>query len=418
MSRETSPLIVGDYWLDKRRDGLSPDIWQVASYAPKSRSVIYRSTKQRTVNLEAAKAFLRSFEAEQRSTQRDQKQDEAELLPHLFNYLREHGPDVKRLDTVKSSIRAWIGFLMHDSLGTNATIADITPNAVTRFRRWRMGPHSWEIEWGDGKVYRHHSEGVSGQAVQRNIEDLRSALIHGEAEKRFEAPRVPSVKKELRKKKRPAKLLDAKTLGTILGYAKQDEDAGPFRELALMLATCCRPGVALAFDPGEQWDEDVLDLQPEDREETDKRNAIVPVIDPLKPILKAWKEKPHEPVASRKRWWRTARRVLGVGDVRAYDVRHTVATMLDNAGVPGVQLSGIAGHLPSSRNIARTTSQHYLHYDPRNCPQAKRALTRFFKAVMAEADQWNADHLRTKPEYKKPISIVRKTEEMAEMEGI
>jgi integrase len=417
MSRETSPLIVGDYWLDKRRDGLSPDIWQVASYAPKSRSVVYRSTKQRTVNLEAAKAFLRSFEAEQRSTVKCQDASEAELLPHLFHYLREHGPDVKRLDTVKSSFRAWIGFLMQDELGTGCFIADITPNVVTRFRRWRMGPHSWEVPWDD-KVYRHKSEGVSGQAVQRNIEDLRSALIHGEAERRFEAPRVPSVKKEMRKKKRQAKLLDAKTLGAVVGYAKQDEDKGPYRELALMLGTCCRPGVALAFDPAEQWHDDVLDLQPEDREETDKRNAIVPVIDPLLPILKDWKEKPHEKVASRKRWWRTARRVLGVGDVRAYDVRHTVATMLDNAGVPGVQLSGIAGHLPSSRNIARTTSQHYLHYDPRNCPQAKRALTRFYKAVMAEADQWNADHLRTKPEYKKPISIVLRAEEMADLQEV
>lgn len=415
MSRETSPLIVGDYWLDKRRDGISSDIWQVASYAPKSRSVVYRSTKQRTVNLAAAKDFLRSYEADQRSTRRNQDTSEAEILPHLFNYLREHGPDVKRLDTVKSSFRAWIGFLMQDSLGTSAAIAELTPNVVTRFRRWRMGPHSWEVPWND-KVYRHNSEGVSGQAVQRNIEDLRSALIHGEAERRFEAPRVPSVKKEMRKKKRPAKLLDAKTLGALLGYAKEDE--GVYRELALMLGTCCRPGVALAFDPKTQWHDDVLDLQPEGREETDKRNAIVPVIDPLKPILKAWKERPHGTVASHRRWWKTARRALGIGDVRAYDVRHTVATMLDNAGVPGVQLSGIVGHLPSSRNIARTTSQHYLHYDPRNCPQAKRALTKFFKAVVAEADKWNADHLRTKPEYKKPISIVARREEMAELQGV
>jgi integrase len=271
-----------------------------------------------------------------------------------------------------------------------------------------MGPHSWDIEWGDGKIYRHKSEGVSGQAVQRNIEDLRSALIHGEAERRFEAPRVPSVKKEMRKKKRPAKLLDAKTLGALIGYAKEDE--GVYREILLMLGTCCRPGVALAFDPNAQWHDDVLDLQPEDRDETDKRNAIVPVIDPLRPILKAWKEKPHETVASRKRWWRTARRALGIGDIRAYDVRHTVATMLDNSGVPGVQISGIAGHLPSSRNIARTTSQHYLHYDPRNCREAKRALTRFFLAAMREADQWNADHLRTKPAYGQPIAVAPRLE--------
>jgi integrase len=415
MSRDDSPCIHGDYWLDKRRDGKAPDIWQVASYAPKSRSVIYRSTKQRTVNLEAAKAFLRSFEAEQRSTAKNQDAREAELLPHLFHYLREHGPDVKRLDTIKSSLRAWIGFLMQDQLGTGCTIADITPAVVARFRRWRMEPHSWEVPW-DEKIYRHQSEGVSGQAVQRNIEDLRSALLHGEGERRFEAPKVPSVKKGLRKKQRPAKLLDARTLGALIGYAKQDEEKGPYRELCLMLGTGCRPGAALGFNP-ERWQGDTLDLQDPEVEETDKRNAIVPAIEPLKPVLEDWKKKPHERVASRKRWWRTARRVLGCGDIRAYDIRHTVVTMLDNSGVPGVQISGITGHLPSSRNIARTTSSHYLHYDPHNCPQAKRALTKFFRSVMVEADKWDADHLRTKPEYKKPIEIVSRSLEMAEKCG-
>jgi integrase len=337
------------------------------------------------------------------------------LLPHLFNYLREHGPDVKRLDTIKSSFRAWIGFLMQDPLGTGAMIADITPGVATRFRRWRMGPHSWEIEWDD-KVYRHQSKGVSGQAVQRNIEDLRSALLHGEGELRFRAPKVPSVRKALRKKKRPAKLLDEKALGAMLGYAR--EDKGAFRELALMVATSCRPGAAQSFDPKAQWHDDVLDLQDAEEEETDKRNAVVPVIEPLRPILEDWKKEPHDRVASRKRWWRTMRRALGLADERRYDIRHTVATMLDNSGVPGVQISGITGHLPSTRNIARTTSQHYLHYDPHNCPQAKRALTRFFKRVMAEADQWNADHLRTKPEYKKPITVVQRLEELAELQEI
>jgi integrase len=403
MSRDDSPLIVGDYWLDKRRDGLSPAIWQIATYASKSRSVVYRSTKQRGVG--AAGAVLRAYEAQQRSTARWQDEREAELLPHLFNYLREHGPDVKRLDTIKSSFRAWIGFLMQDQLGTTATIAEMTPAVAVRFRRWRMGSHSWEIEWGD-KIFRHSSEGVTGLTVQRNIEDLRAALSHAEGEKRFEAPKVPSVDKKLRRKK-GRKLADVKTLGALFGYAREDKPA--YRELCLMLGTSCRPGVALAFDPAAQWDGDLIDLHPEDREETDKRNAIVPMIEPLRPILEDWKKYPHEPVLSRKTWWRTARRALGIR-LEAYDIRHAVSTMLDNSGVPGAQIGGITGHIPESRNIPQTTRDHYLHYDPRNAPQAKRALTRFFGLVMHEADKWAADHLRTKPAYKQPISIEQKLE--------
>lgn len=404
MPRENSPCIVGDYWLDKRRDGLSPKIWQIAFYSEKSRSVVYRSTKRRTV--EEAEPVLRAYEAEQRSKTQGQDPETAEILPHLFNYVRERGPDVHRLDTVKSSYRAWIGFLMKDKLGTQAVVSDITPGVVDRFRRWRMGPHEWEVEWG-GKVFRHKSEGVSGHAVQRNIEDLRAALNYAEGERRIAAPKVPSVAKGHRQGG-SAQILSAETIGAIWGYAR--EDIAIHREIALMLATACRPGAAMAFDPKTQWEGEIIDLQPKGRTINDKRNAVVPMIEPLRTILSDWKASPHVRVASRKRWWRTARRVLGLPGVEAYDIRHTVTTMLDTSGVPGAQISGITGHLPSSRGMARTTSQHYLHYNPHNAPEALAALTNFYNEVRSHADQWIADHMRTTPVRGKPIMLAARQE--------
>jgi integrase len=401
MPRDDSPLIVGDYWLDKRRDGLSPHIWQIATYSGKSRSVVYRSTKQRAV--EPAGEVLRAYEAEKRSTAKGQDASTAELIPHLFNYLREHGPDVHRLDTVKSSFRAWIGFLMQDELGTGAKVSDIDKNMVARFRRWRMAPHSWSIEWDD-RVFNHSSDGVGGLTVQRNVEDLRAALHHAEAARRFEAPKVQSVPKNMRRKQREPILLSVDQLGALWAYAR--EDKGVWREIALMLGTASRPGVAMAFDPETQWQADLIDLHPDGRPITDKRNAICPTIEPLRPILEEWKKTPHPKVASRKRWWRTARRVLGT-KAEAYDIRHTVTTMLDHESVPGAQISGLTGHMPASRNVARTTSKHYLHYDPANAPQLKRALTKFFRQVEQAADLWSADHLRTKPVRGKPIEIAK-----------
>lgn len=401
MSRDDSPLIVGDYWLDKRRDGASPEIWQIATYSGKSRSVVYRSTKQRAVG--PAGDVLRAYEAGQRSTARGQDASTAEIIPHLFNYLREHGPDVHRLDTIKSSFRAWIGFLMQDELGTGAKVADLTKTVVARFRRWRMGPHSWSIEW-DERTFNHSSKGVTGLTVQRNIEDLRAALHHAEGEKRIEAPKVNSVPKNMRQKQRDPMLLSIEELGAIWGYAK--EDKGIWREIALMLATTSRPGAAMAFDPEAQWDGELIDLQPDGRALTDKRNAVCPTIEPLRPILQEWKEKPHDRVKSRKKWWRTARRALGT-KAEAYDIRHTVSTMLDRESVPGAQISGLTGHLPASRNISRTTSKHYLHYDPSNAPQLKRALTKFFRQVERAASLWTADHRRTKPVRGKPIEVER-----------
>lgn len=399
MSRETSPLIVGDYWLDKRRDGQSPHIWQIATYSEKSRSVVYRSTKRRAV--EDAAPVLRAHEAQARSTAQGQPAHTAELLPHLFNYLRERGPDIVRLDTIKSSFRAWIGFLMQDRLGTGATVADITPGVLARFRRWRMAPHEWSVEWG-GKLFNHKSPGVGGHAVQRNIEDMRAALHYAEGERRIDAPKLPSVESKHRTSAGQI-LLSAASLGALWAYAS--EDVAIWREIALMMATASRPGAAMAFDPATQWQVDVIDLQPPDKIENDKRNAIVPVIPAMLPILEAWKAAPHPHVKSRKRWWRTARRVLNMPGVEAYDIRHTVLTLLDKGGVPGAQISGIGGHIPASRGIAATTSAHYLHYDPRDAKEAVAVLSTFFQGVEREARLWTAVHKRTKPVRGKPIML-------------
>jgi len=400
MPRDNSPYIFGDFWLDKRRDGKSPDIWQITYYAPKTRAVVYRSTKRRS--LEDAKAVLRSYEADQRSKS-SQSTVDAEMIPHLFNYLREHGPDVRRLDTIKSSFRAWIGFLMQDKLGTGIRVAELTPHVVTRFRRWRMAPHSYTLEWG-GRTYSNKSNGVTAETVQRNIEDLRAALNHADNERRIVAPKVPSVDKRLRSPARDA-VLSVTELGAIWAYARSDKAA--WRWIALMIATASRPGAALAFDPKGQWLGDVLDLHPVNAPVTDKRNAVVPVIDPLVPILREWQAHPHEVAKSRKTWWRTMRRVLGLSDhIDPYTIRHTVATYMDQQGVPGAELSSIAGHLPSHRGIARTTSRHYLHFNPRNCPKAKRALTKLFLAVERESVKWAAVHLLSTPVRGKPLELV------------
>lgn len=402
MSRDDSPCIVGDYWLDKRRDGKSPDIWQIAAYSEKSRCDVYRSTKCRTVDLESAKEKLRAHEATERSKVKDQSADQAELVPHLFHYLREHGPDVKRLDTTKSSFRAWIGFLQQDQLTTGAKVGDVTKSMVARFRRWRMEPHSYAVHW-NGKLFTNTSQGVSGETVQRNIEDLRAALHHAEAEGRITAPKIASVGRNLRSPPRDF-IYSIKQMGAMFGYAHDDIEA--YRWIALMLATACRPGVALAFDPATQWQGAVLDLQRPGVTWTDKQNPVVPVIKPLAAILAAWKADPHPPVKSRKRWWKTMSRVLSLPpEALAYGFRHTVSTFMDQEGVPGAEMSGITGHIPRHRNVARTTGRHYLHFDPHNCPKAVRALTKLFQSVEREATLWRADHLRTIPVRGKPIML-------------
>ncbi|TCM17252.1 site-specific recombinase XerD [Novosphingobium sp. PhB165] len=390
MSRETSPLIVGDFWLDKRRDGKSPDIWQIATAS--GRTIVYRSTKCRDVGQPGdgfAGDKLREHEAASRSKQK-QGNDQAELVPHLFHYLREHGPDIHRIDTVKSSFRAWIGFFQQDEVTTGVRVAEMTKGVIARFRRWRMSPHGWKVEWG-GKLYEHNSKGVSGEAVQRNIEDLRAALNHAAGENRIDAaPKIPSVDKKLRSKPRRL-VLTPMQIGAIVAYADHEPDVQAW--IRLMIGTAVRPDAGLAFDPAAQWRGAIADMHPVGAPITNKRNPIIPVIEPLQAVLKAWPDGPK--VKSRKIWWRTMRSKLGLPEkVIPKTIRHTVASHLRNSGVPGEQISHLLGHKDKDDTL-EATSEIYAHVDPLKMAATVRALTKFWKMVEREAVKWRADHLLT-----------------------
>lgn len=394
MARDTSPYIVGDFWLDKRRDGKAADIWQIARYAPGSRSVVYKSTKCRTVDLEQAKTKINAHH-ERATAEAYQPNVDAKVIPQLMLYIREKSErnEIVNIAQSKSSMRVFIGFMMQDEIGVNATFADLSKAVWRRFITWRSGSHEYSVEW-NGKTYAaSRPNGVSGEAIQRNLDDVRAALNHAEEEERVTAaPKVRSVDKKLRSKPRNVRL-SIKQLGAILGYAKLD-DIGRYRWIQHMLATAVRPDAGLAFDPQAQIDGELIDLHPKDWPLTDKMNATVPMIAPMQPVYKAWANAPHGVTKSSKTWWRTMRKLLGL-DVKVVPktIRHTVATMLRSKSVPGGEISGLLGHDDPEMN---KTSGVYAKYDPRYLGKAKRALTIFFEQVNAEADKWAADHMLTK----------------------
>lgn len=406
MSRETSPFIYGDFWLDKRRDGQSPDIWQLASYSPKSRSVIYRST--RTDALEGpngAKAVIIAH-VEKLNAKKAQPADAALIVPQLFLYYDEHGQYAnggKGAATIAGSLRIFIGFMLQDEIGPGATIADLNPQVFERFRRWRMGAHSFSVPWKD-KDYDHASTGVRGESVQRNLDDLRAALNHAALHGRIPyAPKVPSVKQAFRSPARDVRLT-IQQLGAILGFVWDEIEMR--RWVQLMIATGSRPDACLAFNPADQWIGDLLDMHPPHWPRTKKRNPVVPQIAPMKPILDAWKKAPHVIAKARRTQWRTMRRALELPEnIVPKTIRHTIATELLRRGVPHIQISGLLGHVGMNR-----TTAVYAKYDPNFLKEAKAMLTKIFREVEAEAKLWRADHLRTKTG-NNPVAVIKRGKE-------
>lgn len=377
MPREGSPFEYGGYWLDKRRDGKSPEIWQIASG---TRQVSYRSTRQR--GLEDAKAVLIAYANEQ-AAKRPQSPEDALVIPTLLTYWNEHGKKAVAPLQIASSLRCFIGFLFQDEIGMNAAVADLTPAVFVRFREWRMGPHSYDVPWG-GKDYKHSSPGVKGESVSRNLDDIRAALNHAETNRRFLAPKVPAVPKRHRSKPRD-RVLTWQEMGMIAWYARHFDDFG--RYVALLFGTAARP-IALAKFSIDQFDGRNIDLHPIGAPETDKQNPVIPAIRPLRLVLSNWKG--TGPVNSRKRSWRTMRRTLGLSDdVVSKTIRHTITTELyTNSDVPDRQLSALLGHAPP---IKKTTKK-YIHLRPEHMKAAAKALAAIWLRVQREANAYGAVH--------------------------
>lgn len=408
MSRETSPFIVGDFWLDKRRDRKSPEIWQITRYSPTSRCPVYCSTHSR--DLEVAKAAIISHAANEQA-KRKQEPSEARVIPMLILYWKEKGHKNINHDQTARSLRTFIGFLMQDEAGMNAVVTDMVPALFERFREWRMGPHSFSLEWG-GETFDYSSKGVAGDTVDRNLNDIRAAINHAEDNMRIPfAPKIRAVDERYLNPLRE-RVLTEDELARIVWYAFHFPAL--FRFVALQMVTSVRPDAAKKFNPGNQYDDrfGLIDLQPGAAPRTKKRNAVIPVIRPMRPVLRAWAKDGYKPVGSNKTAWRKMRAVLGLSaDVHPKTIRHTIATWLYNdPDVPERQVSEMLGH---EGNLRRTTKL-YAKYDPNRLREAVAALTTIWLRISRMARAYSADHLLTTGHRNAPFMIVSRGDKVYE----
>lgn len=322
-----------------------------------------------------------------------QEPDAARVVPLLITYWRERGSKKLRPAQPASSIRQFMAFLMQDELGPLATLAQMTPEVFRRFQAWRMAPHSYTVHF-EGDTYSHQSKGVNGESVQRNFDDLSAAFRHHEREWRIPyGPRIPRVEQDLRSEPRDLHLTYDQ-LGAMIGYARQLSDKTLLRFILLMMATCARSEVAALFDPATQYNPDtgIIDLHPEGRKRTHKRNALVPAIEPLKPVLAEWIVDKAKPRKSRKTAWRTMRAALGLpADTLPTTIRHTVATNLRNDRIsPAAVISEFMGHVGLT-----ATTKRYAKLDPEYLADIKPGLTTIWQRAMDAAEAWERGHSLT-----------------------
>jgi integrase len=323
----------------------------------------------------------------------------------LMAYWKEHGRKSVNWDQTGRSLRTFIGFLLQDAVGVKAVVTDLTPTMFERFREWRMAPHYFELTWG-GQKFSYASRCVSGATVQRNINDIRAAVHHAEANLRIPmAPRIKDLDQRYHSPLRD-RILSIDEMARIAWYASHNPSL--FRFVALQFATAIRPAAALKFDPTRQYDNDtgLIDLQPEASPQTKKRNAIIPAIRPFRTVLRAWAIEGAVLVNSHKTAWRIMRRALKLtDDVHPKTIRHTIATLLyADEAVPEREIVEMLGH---DGKLARTT-RIYAKYDPTRLKAATRSLATLWLKVSKEARRYGADHLLTTGMRGDPFSVVPK----------
>lgn len=385
MGREDSPHVVGPFWLDKRPDGKSPH-WQIASYDGQARTVRYRSTRRSDV-AEARDAIDAHYAAEKAGKPQT---SEALVVPQAMLYWREHGRGVVNVVSIATSLRHFIGFLFQDRVGPAATFSELRPDVFRRFKKWRAGTHGYTLEW-EGRTFRHSSQGVVGESIQRDLNTIRAALNHSvDAGRVPYAPKVKGVAAEDRSPPRD-RVLSVAEVGAMIGFASSDPAL--LRPIVAMIATLARPEAVRAWQVDRQADlaRGLFDAHPPGARRTKKRNPVVPIPAFWREWLRLWIADPAPLSRSGRRRWQTMKRALGLGpEVDPKTIRYTLATHLRSSGVPWADIEAQLGHSIKSQ------SSTYAKYAPGYLSAATAAIDAYWIQVLSAARDWLADHLRTK----------------------
>nr|WP_317894181.1 hypothetical protein [uncultured Sphingomonas sp.] len=352
MGKGTSPHIVGDFWLDKRRDKKSPDIWQIASIKPGTNSITYQSTRER--DLDRAKSVLNTFFHNRlngvNSLRPIEQPDPMRIpvIPQLYRYWDEQGSYAVSASTIEYHLKCFVGFLQQDRAGLGCTFDDVGKHLIERYRLWAMAPNSWSIEWR-GKRHNSRSRGICGASFRRSLASVKAALNLAKEDRIVpHVWRIPPLPPELKSPPR-TRLLTAEEVGAMIGYATGDEAL--LNWIRIMLGTGVRPVAGIELLPAKQWDPQIarLDLHPVGARRTNKHNPRVPVIPQLLTLLREHSG-PWVPSGVNRQTlsyrWRSMREALGFSsEVVPKTIRHTVATHLRVERVSPEYISILLGHL-------------------------------------------------------------------------
>jgi integrase len=329
---------IGKYWID-RVPGSKRfyRFW----YDAGARECRRRSLE--TSDFEEAKVRLAAFFiAEGEAQVRDPK--DVALIMVLNRYWTEHSD---RKPNPSAARR--VGTLLLDFLGNAAKVSELSKSKQREFIAWLR-------DRGLSVAYISRVQAIIAAALNRAKADedeegmlVRVPRIIVNANEIAALLMVPEPKSD---NKHP-------TIERIATFIDAAETTAVLRA-ALFVIAAGRP-LAVVDADYKQFDAryGLMAWNAEDRAQTKKRRALVPVPLRLLPHMKVWAEEGGKlvPGTLRKPWDRTLEKIGGEKFTRK-SLRHFMATAMRRRGVPKEQADEWMGHRQSS------TGDQYGHYDP------------------------------------------------------
>jgi integrase len=333
--------------LKLRRQKKTQPIWEIVWYEKGRR----RTRSTGTGCREEAQSELAKFILQREAASKSSDPEQRMISEVLLLYASEHAPHVSDPERISYAIDALTAFW------NDKTLADIDENTCAEFCRTRNSS-DWTLRRELGTLQAAINYDLDKRRLTRHVSVFLPEkpsprdrhLTRGEAASLLRAARkFPKARKHL-------------VLFILLGMY-----TGARKEAMLSLKWS-----QVELESG--W----INFQGDGIRRTKKRRARPPIVNRLKPFLRAAKrrsansgyviEYEGEPIDDLKKSFKAACVLAGLDDVTPHTLRHTAITWLMQAGVPVWTVSGFVGASPE------TIHRVYGHHSPDYLQQAKDAL--------------------------------------------
>jgi integrase len=297
-------------------------------------------------------------------------------------YVQEHGKELASAEFTGFAVEHLLDFF-----GAKATVASITPQILKRYEQGRKRKVKI-IKTDEGTKKIVNNKPISSSTIRRELTVLAASLNHA-----INNGRLTSAPKIVLPPNAPhrTRYLEREEIERLMESCVE-----PHILLFVLLAinTGARKGAILDLRwPQVDMVNKIIYLNPEDRAQTNKRRAIVPINDSLyaalieaKDAAKEAQEKrlskgdnapscPHvityhnAPVRDVKKGFRDACDRAGIANVTPHTLRHTAGTLMALAGIDLFIIAKVLGH-----SVQKTT-ELYAHHRPEYLRDAVNVLS-------------------------------------------